>query len=81
MGCKPCEAMKPVMEAVRKRYGNQVEVTFYDVKKEHAIAREHRVFLIPTQVFLDSDGRERFRHEGFFPLEKVEEVLRRMGVR
>jgi len=26
---------------------------------------------IPTQVFLDENGKEFFRHEGFFPEEKI----------
>lgn len=81
VGCRPCEAMKPVMEAVRDKYGKQVEVTFLDVKKNPSIAREWRVVLIPTQVFLDADGKEVFRHEGFFALGDVEDVLRRMGAR
>ncbi len=38
LGCRPCEAMKPVLAAVRKRYPNQVAVNFYDVKKNPALA-------------------------------------------
>jgi thioredoxin 1 len=73
--------MKPVMEQVRKKYGSQVEVTFHDVRRDYAVAHKYRVLLIPTQVFLNADGREVFRHEGFLPFVKVEEVLRQMGVR
>jgi thioredoxin 1 len=81
VGCRPCEAMKPVLEAVRKRYPNQVDVIFYDVKKNPALAAEYGVRLIPTQVFLLSDGTEFFRHEGYFPESDVAAVLRKMGVR
>ena len=79
-GCKPCEAMKPVMQAVRERYGDQVEVVFYDVRKDPAMAREYGVTLIPTQVFLGPDGKEFYRHQGYLPLSMVEAVLHRMGV-
>ncbi len=81
MGCKPCEAMVPVMEAVRKRFPDRVEVVFHDVKKEPDVAVRHRVWLIPTQVFLLPDGTEFFRHEGFFPEADVVAILERMGVR
>ncbi len=79
-GCMPCEAMKPVLEAVTRDYGDRVEVVYHDVRKDPSPAREHRIRLIPTQVFLLPDGTEFFRHEGYFPLEQVEEVLARMGV-
>lgn len=80
-GCKPCEAMKPVMEAVRQRFPEQVTVLFHDVKKEPALAGRYRIRLIPTQVFLLPDGTEFFRHEGYFPEGEVVAVLERMGVR
>jgi thioredoxin 1 len=72
--------MKPVMQAVRDKYGDRVEVAFYDVRKNRAVGREYRIRLIPTQIFLRADGTEFFRHEGYFPLEEVEKVLQGMGV-
>jgi thioredoxin 1 len=81
VGCRSCEAMKPVLAAVRKRYPNQVDVILYDVKKNPATAAEYGVRLIPTQVFLLPDGTEFFRHEGYFSEGEIVAVLRRMGVR
>jgi thioredoxin 1 len=80
VGCRPCDAMRPVMDAVRQKYGTEVEVVFHDVRENPAVAQQYRIFLIPTQVFLDSAGREVFRHEGFLALDKVETVLRQLGV-
>jgi thioredoxin 1 len=73
--------MKPVMEAVRRSYPDQVEVVFHDVKKDPNVARQYGVRLIPTQVFLGPDGSEFFRHQGFYPEEDVLAILQRMGVR
>lgn len=80
-GCKPCEAMKPVMQAVREKFPEKVEVTFHDVRKVPAVAGQYGVRLIPTQVFLLPDGTEFFRHEGYFAEPEVVAVLERMGVR
>ena len=35
---------------------------------------------IPTQVFLDKDGKEFFRHVGFFAEEELVKVLQQKGV-
>ncbi len=79
-GCKPCEQMKPVMAGLERDYAGIIRVTFHDVRKTPDIASQYGIKLIPTQVFLDADGNEFFRHEGFFPREDIEQVFRDMGV-
>jgi thioredoxin 1 len=36
---------------------------------------------MPTQVFLDQDGREFHRHEGFYPRAEIESLLRARGLK
>ncbi|MFW5861135.1 MAG: thioredoxin family protein [Spirochaetota bacterium] len=81
--CIPCKMMKPVMKKVEEQYGDQVKVVFHDVgtSEGRPYARSYSIRVIPTQVFLDKDGKEYFRHEGFFPFEEVEKVLKKQGVR
>ena len=80
--CIPCKQMQPVMDAIEKEYAGKVKVVFYDVwtdaGKEYA--DKYKVRMIPTQVFLDKEGKEIFRHEGFFPQVKIEKVLSDAGV-
>lgn len=78
--CIPCREMRPVMEAVERDYGHDVEVVFYDVYEQRDMAAAYGVRVIPTQVFLDQDSREFYRHEGFLPLEAIEELLAERGV-
>src|ERR1039458_6608103 len=68
VNCIPCKKMQPVMRAIETKYGNQVQVLFYDVwtKEQEPYAQKYGIRLIPTQVFLDENGKEFFRHEGFF---------------
>lgn len=83
VNCVPCRAMQPIMEEVRNRYGSQVKVVFYDVwtKEGQPFGQKYRIRVIPTQVFLDREGKEYFRHEGFFPAEELLKVLEQGGVR
>ena len=80
--CIPCRKMQPVMKAIEEKYGNQIKVVFYDVWKaeQRKYAEEYDIRLIPTQVFLDKNDKEIFRHEGFFPEESIDKFLREQGL-
>jgi len=81
--CIPCQQMQPVMKSVEEKYGKDVKVVFYDVWTEAGApyAKEYGIEAIPTQVFLDKDGKEFFRHVGFFPEEELVKVLQQKGVK
>jgi thioredoxin 1 len=81
--CIPCKMMQPIMKAVAEEYKGQVKVVFHDVwtKTGRQDAEKYKIRVIPTQVFLDIDGREYFRHEGFFPKEELVKVLKMQGVK
>lgn len=81
--CIPCKKMQPIMKEIEEKYGNQVKVVFHDVwtSEGKPFAYKYKIRLIPTQVFLDKDGEEYFRHEGFFPKDELIEVLKQKGVK
>lgn len=81
--CVPCRMMQPIMDEIKKEYAGQVKVVFYDVWTQEGspFASQYKIRVIPTQVFLDKNGQEYFRHEGFFPKEELIEVLKRQGVK
>jgi thioredoxin 1 len=81
--CIPCQKMQPVMKSIEEKYGNQVKVIFYDVWTEDGKpwAKTYNITSIPTQVFLDSEGKEFFRHVGFFPEEEIVKILKTKGVK
>jgi thioredoxin 1 len=83
VGCVPCDMMKPVMKSIEEKYKGQVEVIFYNVKTEegYPYAGKYGIRAIPTQVFLDKDKKEFFRHEGFFPEEEIVKILKTQGVK
>jgi len=83
VNCIPCKMMQPVMADIEKEYGAQVKVIFYDVwtKEGKPYAEQYGIRAIPTQIFLDKDGNEYFRHQGFFPKEEIIKVLKKGGVK
>lgn len=80
VGCIPCDKMKPVMEKLRTNYKDSLEVLFIDVRKDHESARRFGVTIIPTQVFLNKDGKEFHRHIGYYGYEEIEPVLKKAGI-
>lgn len=80
VGCIPCEQMKPVMEKLRTNYKGKLEVLFVDVRKDRDSSRKFGVFAIPTQVFLDKNGKEFHRHMGFYGYEEIVPVLEKAGM-
>jgi len=81
VNCIPCKQMQPVMKAIEEKYAGKVKV-FYDVwtPSGSPYAQQYRIRVIPTQVFLDENSKEFFRHEGFFPLAEIEKLLKEKGI-
>ncbi len=80
-GCRPCDMMTPILESLKKEYAGKVNVLFVHVRKEQILAARYGVQSIPVQVFFDKDGREVFRHVGFFPKDQIAAKLAEMGVK
>lgn len=79
--CEPCKLMRPVMDSLRRKYGSeQLTVLFYDVIKNKAEADPYKIRVMPTQVFLDRDGIEFHRHEGFYPESEIDSLLASRGL-
>lgn len=78
VNCIPCKAMKKIMDSLEVKYPKDLRIVFYDVWTEQGrtYAESYGVHGIPTQVFLDESGKEFFRHEGYFPKEALEQVLK-----
>jgi thioredoxin 1 len=83
VNCIPCIKMQIVMREIEQDYGEQVAIVFYDVWTEAGkpYAQQYRIRVSPSQVFLDQNGNEYFRHEGYFPKEDLLQVLRHKGVK
>lgn len=83
VGCIPCDKMQPIMKEIAEEYKGQVKVIFYDVRTVFGepYKKKFNIRAIPTQVFLDKDGKEYFRHLGFFAKDELAKVLQMQGVK
>ena len=80
VGCVPCMKMAPIIDSLKEEYRGVVSIEFYDVKKDPTQARAYKIMLIPTQIFLTSDGKEFYRHTGFFEKDSIVTVFNKMKV-
>jgi thioredoxin 1 len=79
--CIPCKQMIPVLADVKEVYKDKAVVNVIDVNDYPEEASKYGIRVIPTQIFLNKDGKEFFRHEGFFSKEEIVEVFNKMGVK
>jgi len=78
--CIPCKMMAPILEELKAEYQGILQVDFFDVHKNPAVADKYNIMVIPTQIFFDPSGRELFRHEGFMDKEDILAKWAELGV-
>ena len=72
--CLPCKQMFPVLDELAEKHKGKIVVRYLDLNVPENLERANamRVRVIPTQVFIDAEGEEVIRHEGFWSLEDIE---------
>ncbi|MCF8380353.1 MAG: thioredoxin fold domain-containing protein [Bacteroidales bacterium] len=66
-GCVACRNMENVMEEIKQQYPNIVNVVFLNILKpeNQTLMKYYGIAAIPTQVLLNTEGKEFFRHTGY----------------
>ena len=65
---------------LREECGPSIAVQEIDVWTDEEAGRRYGVSIIPTQVFLDAEGREIDRHVGFLARNDIKERFARHGL-
>ncbi len=78
--CIPCKMMKPILDDLKTNYAATFKTEFIDVWENADAAKPYNINLIPTQIFYGVDGKELFRHEGFFSKEDILGKWKELGV-
>lgn len=69
--CIPCKMMAPILEELKKEYAGRMNVEFINVWQNHDAGKPYGIETIPTQIFYDAQGKELFRHAGFFAKDDI----------
>ena len=78
--CIPCKMMAPILEDLKMTLVGKLDVQFIDVWQNPDAGKKYGINLIPTQIFYDAQGKELFRHEGFFGKDDILAKWKEFGV-
>lgn len=78
--CIPCKMMAPILADLKTNLVGTLEVQFIDVWENPDAGKQYGIEMIPTQIFYDAQGKERFRHEGFFGKDDILAKWKELGV-
>ena len=72
-GCSACKRMETIMSEIRAKYPNRVNVVFVNIllPENQRLMKYYGIAAIPTQVLLNKEGKEFFRHTGYFSSEEL----------
>ena len=79
--CIPCKMMAPILDDLKANYAGTLDVEFIDVwlQENAPQAEKYGIRSIPTQIFISPEGKELFRHEGFFAKEDILAKWKELG--
>lgn len=77
-GCSACKRMETVMDEIHAQYPKQVNVVFLNIllPESQRLMKFYGIAVIPTQVLLSNNGKEYFRHSGYFSAEELIKQLK-----
>ncbi len=76
-GCSACKRMESVLNVVRQKYPEQVNVVFLNVLdlENQVLMKYFGIATIPSQILLNKEGKEFFRHTGYYSAKELSEKL------
>ena len=77
--CGPCKTLKPILEDLKNKMGDDIKIVKIDVDKNPGIAGTYQVQGVPTLI-LFKNGQLKWRQSGVMRVKQLQEVIRQYAV-
>ena len=75
--CGPCRRQGPILEGLKKKMGDRVEIKKIDVDQHMEMANKYGIRVVPTLI-IEKDGKVMHSLEGVTSAETLESMLSRL---
>ena len=72
--CAPCKTMMPVLDQLKEKLGDKINILKVDVDKNAEAAQKYRIMGVPTFI-LFRKGEIKWRKPGTFTLHQLQEII------
>ncbi len=73
--CGPCKMLKPILDDLKQRVGDDAMVLKIDVDRNQALAESLQIRSVPT-LMLFKNGEALWRQSGVMSAQQLEQVIR-----
>ena len=77
--CGPCKTQEPIVKALEHKYAGRIDIRTVDVDENRELAGRFKIRVVPTLVFLDTEGNELFRRAGLYPEDSIVARFKQLG--